>query len=182
LILGINKIDTVAKPRLLPIIDRYQRLANFLEIVPLSALRGENVERLGDLLVGHLPVGEALYPEDFLTDQPERFFVAEIVREQILRLTRDEIPYTTAVIVESFKEDQDLVRIEASVLVERDSQKGIVIGKGGSMLKAVGSAARVGIEAFLGTKVYLGLFVKVREGWREDRRTLEDLGLGDKRG
>ena len=182
LILGINKIDTVAKPRLLPLIDRHRRLADFLEIVPLSALRGENVGLLGDLLVSHLPAGEALYPEDFLTDQPERFFVAEIVREQILRLTRDEIPYTTAVIVESFKEDESLVRIEASILVERESQKGIVIGKGGSMLKAVGSAARVEIEAFLGTKVYLGLFVKVREGWREDGRTLEDLGLGDKRG
>ena len=182
LILGINKIDTVAKPRLLPLIDRYRRLADFLEIVPLSALRGENVDLLGQLLVNHLPPGEPLYPEDFLTDQPERFFVAEIVREQILRMTRDEIPYTTAVIVESFKEDGALVRIEASVLVERESQKGIVIGKGGAMLKAVGSEARKGIEAFLGTKVYLGLFVKVREGWREDGRTLEDLGLGDRRG
>ena len=182
LILGINKIDTVAKPRLLPLIDRYQRLADFLEIVPLSALRGENVPLLGDLLVSHLPAGEALYPEDFLTDQPERFFVAEIVREQILRLTRDEIPYTTAVLVESFKEEETIVRIEASVLVERGSQKGIVIGKGGSMLKAIGSAARAEIESFLGTKVYLGLFVKVKESWREDARTLDEMGLGDRRG
>ena len=177
-LLGINKIDSVAKPRILPVIERYRQLLDFREIVPLSALNGENVELLAERLIAHLPEGDRLYPEDFLTDQPERFFVAEMVREQILRLTRDEIPYTTGVMIDSFQEGGELVRIEASVLVERDSQKAIVIGKGGAMLKAIGSAARREIEAFLGTKVYLGLFVKVREGWREDSRTLEEMGLG----
>jgi GTP-binding protein Era len=176
--LGINKIDTVAKPRILPVIERYRQLLDFQEVVPLSALKGENVELLAEQLLAHLPEGEPLYPEDFLTDQPERFFVAEMIREQILRLTRDEIPYTTGVMIDSFQEGEELVRIEASVLVERDSQKAIVIGKGASMLKAIGTAARREIEAFLGTRVYLGLFVKVREGWREDARILEEMGLG----
>lgn len=180
-LLGINKIDTAPKPRILPVIEQYRQLLDFVEIIPLSALRGENVELLAERLVTLLPEGEPLYPEDFLTDQPERFFVAEMIREQILRLTREEIPYSTAVIIESFKEEGALVRIEASVLVERGSQKGIVIGKGGAMLKAVGTAARREIEAFLATKVYLGLFVKVREGWREDARILEEMGLRDRR-
>jgi GTP-binding protein Era len=176
--LGINKIDTVPKPRILPVIEQYRQLLDFVEIVPLSALNGENVELIADRLIAHLPEGERLYPEEFLTDQPERFFVAEMVREQILRLTRDEIPYSTGVMIDSFQEGEDLVRIEASVLVERDSQKAILIGKGGSMLKAIGTAARREIEAFLGTKIYLGLFVKVRQGWREDARVLEEMGLG----
>jgi GTP-binding protein Era len=176
--LGINKIDTVPKPRILPVIEQYRQLLDFVEIVPLSALNGENVELIADRLIAHLPEGERLYPEEFLTDQPERFFVAEMVREQILRLTRDEIPYSTGVMIDSFQEGEELVRIEASVLVERDSQKAILIGKGGSMLKAIGTAARREIEAFLGTKIYLGLFVKVRQGWREDARVLEEMGLG----
>ena len=177
-ILGLNKIDLVPKPRLLPLIDRYRQLLDFAEIVPISGLKGDNVERLAERLVAHLPVGERLYPEDFLTDQPERFFVAEMVREQILRHTREEIPYSTAVIIDSFKEGTPVVRIEASILVERQSQKGILIGRGGAMLKAIGSAARHEIEAFLGTKIYLGLFVKVREGWREDPAMLDEMGLG----
>ena len=177
-ILGLNKIDLVPKPRLLPLIDRYRQLLDFAEIVPISGLKGHNVERLAERLVAHLPEGERLYPEDFLTDQPERFFVAEMVREQILRHTREEIPYSTAVIIDSFKEAQPVMRIEASILVERQSQKGILIGRGGAMLKAIGSAARREIEAFLGTKIYLGLFVKVREGWREDPAMLDEMGLG----
>ena len=177
-ILGLNKIDLVPKPRLLPLIDRYRQLLDFAEIVPISGLKGDNVERLAERLVVHLPAGERLYPEDFLTDQPERFFVAEMVREQILRHTREEIPYSTAVIIDSFKEAQPVMRIEASILVERQSQKGILIGRGGAMLKAIGSAARREIEAFLGTKIYLGLFVKVREGWREDPAMLDEMGLG----
>jgi len=175
---GLNKIDLVAKPRLLPLIDQYRRLLDFVDVVPVSALKGDNVERLAERLVANLPEGERLYPDDFLTDQPERFFVAEMVREQILRHTREEIPYSTAVIIDAFKEGPPLVRIEASILVERESQKGILIGRGGAMLKAIGSAARREIEAFLGTKVYLGLFVKVREGWREDPRLLDEMGLG----
>ena len=177
-ILGLNKIDLVPKPRLLPLIDQYRQLLDFAEIVPISGLKGDNVERLAERLVAHLPEGERLYPEDFLTDQPERFFVAEMVREQILRHTREEIPYSTAVIIDSFKEGQPVMRIEASILVERQSQKGILIGRGGAMLKAIGSAARREIEAFLGTKIYLGLFVKVREGWREDPAMLDEMGLG----
>jgi len=177
-ILALNKIDLIPKPDLLPLIDQYRRLLDFVEVIPLSAREGDNVDVLGERLVAHLPEGERLYPEDFLTDQPERFFVAEMVREQILRHTREEIPYSTAVVIDSFKEGDPLVRIEASILVERPSQKGILIGRGGAMLKAIGSAARREIESFLGTKVYLGLFVKVREGWREDQAVLDEMGLG----
>jgi GTP-binding protein Era len=177
-LLGINKIDTVAKPSILPVIDQYRGLLDFVEVIPLSARTGENVERLEERLLANLPASPPLYPDDFVTDLPERFFVAEMVREQILRLTREEIPYATGVIVESFKEDEALVRIEATILVERDSQKGIVIGKGGSMLKSIGAAARKEIEAFLGARVFLGLFVKVREGWRENPAILEEMGLG----
>ena len=177
-LLGLNKIDLIPKPRLLPLIDQYRRLLDFVDVVPVSGLKGENVDRLAERLVANLPEGERLYPDDFLTDQPERFFVAEMVREQILRHTREEIPYSTAVIIDSFKEGPPLVRIEASILVERESQKGILIGRGGAMLKSIGSAARREIEAFLGTKVYLGLFVKVREGWREDPGMLDEMGVG----
>jgi GTPase len=177
-LLGLNKIDLVPKPRLLPLIDQYRRLLDFVDLVPVSGLKGENVDRLADRLVANLPEGERLYPDDFLTDQPERFFVAEMVREQILRHTREEIPYSTAVIIDGFKEGPPLVRIEASIVVERESQKGILIGRGGAMLKSIGSAARREIEAFLGTRVYLGLFVKVREGWREDPVLLDEMGLG----
>jgi GTP-binding protein Era len=176
-ILALNKIDRIPRPKILPVIDRYKNLLDFVEIIPLSALKGDNVELMAERLLAHLPEGERLYPEDFLTDLPERFFVGEIVREKILHHTREEIPYSVGVVIESFKEDSPLVRIEASVLVERESQKGILIGKGGAMLKTVGSEARVEIEAFLGTKVYLGLFVKVRENWREDAGILESMGL-----
>jgi GTP-binding protein Era len=178
-ILGLNKIDAVPKPKILPIIERYRHLMDFVEVIPLSARTGENVELVAERLLAHLPEGEPLYPDDFLTDQPERFFVAEMVREQVLRLTREEIPYTTGVLIDSFKEDGPLVRIQATILVERQSQKGILIGRGGAMMKAIGTEARKQIEEFLGTKVYLGLFVKVKERWREDARTLEEMGLGD---
>jgi GTP-binding protein Era len=177
-ILAINKIDRVPKPKILAVIEQYRNMLDFAEVVPISARDGDNVDRLASLLLAHLPPGDRLYPEDFLTDLPERFFVAEMVREQILRLTREEIPYSTGVVVETFKEEEGLVRIEASVLVERQSQKGILIGAGGSMLKSVGTAARRQIEEFLGTKVFLGLFVKVRERWREDAAILDEMGMG----
>ena len=177
-LLGINKIDTVTKQAILPVMATYGSLLDFAEVVPLSALSGDNAELVAELLLKHLPEGEPLYPDDFLSDQPERFFVAEMIREQILRQTREEIPYSTGVIIESFKEGEPLVRIEASILVERESQKGILIGKGGSMLKEIGTGARREIEAFLGTKIFLGLFVKTREGWREDPRILDEMGLG----
>jgi GTP-binding protein Era len=177
-VLALNKIDKIPKAKILPAIDAYRSLLDFADIVPVSALTGENVDRLETVLVSHLPVGEALYPDDYLTDQPERFFVAEMVRERILHHTRQEIPYSSGVFIESFKEEKDLVRIEAVVLVERESQKGILIGRGGSMLKTIGTEARAQIEAFLDTRVYLGLFVKVRPDWRESEQILGEMGMG----
>jgi GTPase len=177
-ILGLNKIDRIERPRILPVIEQYRHLLDFVEVFPLSALKGDNVEALASRLVAHLPEGAPLYPEDFLTDQPERFFVAEMVREQILRMTRDEIPYSAGVVIEQFQEGGPIVRIEATIYLERDSQKRIVIGKGGAMLKAIGTEARKQIEDFLAARVYLGLFVKVREGWREDPHVLDAMGLG----
>ena len=177
-ILGINKIDTVAKPSILPVIDAWRGQLDFAEVVPLSAKTGDNADRLETLLVERLPESPALYPEDFLTDQPERFFVAEMVRERILHHTREEIPYSSGVVIESFKEEEGLMRIQAVIFVERDGQKGILIGKGGAMLKTIGTEARQQIEAFLGAKVFLGLFVKVRESWRENEGILSEMGLG----
>ena len=180
-VLALNKVDAIPKPKILAVIEQYRHLLDFADVVPVSALGGDNVDVLTSRLLAHLPEGEALYPDDFLTDLPERFFVAEMVREKILRMTRDELPYSTGVVIDSFQEQPDIVRIEASIFVERDTQKAIVIGKGGQMLKAIGTAARQDIEAFLGAKVFLGLFVKVREKWREDTATLEAMGLGDRR-
>jgi GTP-binding protein Era len=177
-LLVINKIDTRPRPQILPVIEQYRQFLDFVEIVPVSALKGENVDLLAGRLVANLPPGERLYPEDYLTDQPERFFVAEMIREQILRHTREEIPYSTGVVIDTFKEGEPVVRIEATILAERQPQKAILIGKGGAMLKSIGTAARREIEAFLDTRVYLGLFVKVRERWREDPAVLEEMGLG----
>ncbi len=177
-ILGINKLDLVAKPKLLPIMEAYRHQLDFAEVIPFSALKGENVELVAQRLIALLPEGEPLYPADFLTDQHERFFVAEVVREKILREMREELPYTTGVVIERFLEEEALVRIEASILVERENQKGILIGKHGAMLKQIGTSARHEIEKFLGAKVFLGLFVKVRPKWREDPRILEEMGLG----
>jgi GTP-binding protein Era len=164
------------------VIEQYRTLLDFVEVVPLSARTGENVPLLAERLLQHLPEGPPLYPADFVSDRPERFFVAELVREQVVRQTREELPYATGVVIEAYREEEKLVRIEASILVERESQKGIVIGKGGAMLKAIGSAARREIESFLGGKVFLGLFVKVREGWREQERALDEAGLDPARG
>jgi GTPase len=180
-VLGLNKIDRIPKPQILPAIDVYRHLMDFAAIVPVSALKGENVDALTQQLLDLLPESDPLYPEDFLTDQPERFFVAEMIREKILRHTREEIPYSTGVVIDSFKEEGGLVRIEATVLVERQTQKGILIGRGGQMLKTVGTEARRDIEEFLSTKIFLGLFVKVRENWREDQKILEEMGLGKHR-
>jgi GTP-binding protein Era len=181
-LLGLNKIDRIPKPQILSAIDAYRSRLDFAEIVPLSALSGDNVELVGDRLLAHLPLGDALYPEDFLTDRPERFFVAEMIREQILHLTRQEMPYVTGVLIETFKEDGELVRIEASILAERDTQKAILIGKGGTMLKEIGTRARREIETFLGTHVYLGLFVKVRDHWRDNGAVLDQMGLNEGEG
>jgi GTPase len=178
-VLALNKVDLVAKEALLPAIDRYSRTAGFSDIVPVSALTGENVDRLEQVLLSHLPVGAPLYDSDHLTDQPERFFVAELVREQVLRLTHAELPFASAVVVDRFEEPdaKGLLRLYCSILVERESQKPIVIGRGGEMIKAIGTAARAELERFFDSRVFLDLRVKVRADWREDERMLDQLGL-----
>ena len=178
IILGINKIDARNKREILPVIENYRHLHEFADIVPFSALTGDNIDRLETVLVEHLPESEPLYPQETLTDLPERFFIAEMVREKILRLTHQEIPHSTAVVIDKWEETPTLTRIEASILVERDSQKAILVGKAGAMMKKIGTAARQDAEKFLTTKIYLGLHVKVRSDWRNNKRTLTDLNLG----
>ena len=178
-VLALNKVDRVDKLALLPRITAYEDVG-FADIVPVSALTGENVERLEEVLLSHLPEGEPLYPEDHLTDQPERFFVAELVREQVLRHTHAELPFSTAVVVDKFEEGP-LLRLYCTILVERDSQKPILIGKGGAAIKAIGTAAREELERFFQTRVHLDLHVKVRERWRDDERMLDSLGVEGRR-
>jgi len=177
-ILVLNKVDAVDKPALLPRLVEYEK-EGFEELVPVSALTGENVDRLEQVLLKHLPEGDPIYPEDYLTDQPERFFVAELVREQVLQQTRDELPFSTAVVVDKFEEPdaKGLMRLYCTILVERETQKPIIVGKGGAMIKTIGTAARKELEAFFDAKVFLDLHVKVKAGWREDERTLDSLGL-----
>jgi len=179
-ILALNKVDLMVKQRLLPLIDQYSRLRTFAEIVPISALTGDGTTVLEQVLVRHLPFGEPLYPEDFLTDQPERFFVTETVREKLLQHLRDELPYTTAVLIDRFEEPDEhgLMRLACSILVEQDTQKGIVIGRGGEMVKRIGTEARLDLERFFNCRVFLELHVKVRGDWRDDERVLRELGLG----
>ncbi len=183
-VLALNKVDRLQKEALLPLIERYDRDVGFADIVPVSALNGDNVDRLEDVLRSHLPEGEALYAEDFLTDQPERFFLAEIVREQVLQHARAELPFASAVIVDRFEEPETpggLLRLYCTILVERESQKPIIVGKGGAMIKAIGTAARQELERFFDARVFLDLRVKVRADWREDERALDELGLPRKR-
>jgi GTP-binding protein Era len=182
-LLALNKIDRVAKPALLPLIDQVRRARDFADIVPISALTGDGVGLLERAILAQLPEGDALYPEDYLTDQPERTYVAEVVREKLLHHLRDELPYTTAVLVEQFEEPdgQGLMRVACLVLVEAASQKGIVIGREGSMLKRVGREARLELERFFGCRLFLELHVKVRADWRDDERVLDELGLGPRR-
>ena len=177
-ILVLNKVDLINKNRLLPILDHYQQAHAFVEFVPLSALDGTNVDTLETLFLQHLPEGEPLYPPDYVTDQPERFMAAEIVREQVLRLTRDELPHSTAVLIDRFDEpgDDNRYSIYATILVERESQKPIVIGKGGSMIKEIGTTARAELERYLSARVYLDLRVKVKSEWRDDERVLDEMG------
>jgi GTPase len=177
-ILVLNKVDLVPKQNLLPRLVEFEK-EGFAELVPVSAKTGDNVDRLEQVLLSHLPEGDPLYPEDYITDQPERFFVAELVREQVLQQTRDELPFSTAVIVDKFEEAdaKGLMRFYCTILVERETQKPIIVGKGGSMIKAIGTAARKELEKFFDARVFLDLHVKVREGWREDERMLDSLGL-----
>ena len=175
----LNKIDRVRKPDLLPLIDMYSKLAKFEEIVPISALRGENVETLVKVLFQLLPAGPPLYPEDQLSDRQERSIAAEIVREKLIDLTEDELPYSMAVSVDRFEEGEALCRIFATIHVERETQKGIVIGKGGRLLKEVGIAARKDLETLLGRQVYLELHVRVTADWRENDGALKNFGVGE---
>ena len=177
-VLVLNKIDKIRKPDLLPLIDMYSKLAKFEDIVPVSALRGENIEALVKVLFRLLPEGPPLYPEDQFTDRQERSIAAEIVREKLIDLTEDELPYSTAVSVDRFEEGDTLCRIFATIHVERETQKGIVIGKGGRLLKEVGIAARHDLEKLLGRQVYLELRVRVTADWREDEGALKDFGVG----
>jgi GTP-binding protein Era len=185
-ILALNKVDLINKNRLLPILDKYQEAHKFVEFVPLSALDGTNVDVLERLFLQHLPEGEPLYPADYVTDQPDRFMAAEIIREQVLQLTRDELPHSTAVVIDRVEEPDagGLLTLYATILVERESQKPIVVGRGGAMIKQIGTTARLELERFFGSRVYLDLHVKVKSEWRDDERVLDDLGLqrSDKRG
>ena len=177
----LNKIDMIRKSKLLPIMDRYSKLADFAEIVPVSALSGDNVDRLERIIIDKLPEGEPRYPPEYLTDQPERFFAAEIVREQVLRFTHAEIPFSSAVIIDRFEEPEPpsrLLRLYCTIVVERESQKPILVGKGGDMIKKIGTAAREELERFFDLKVFLDLHVRVKAEWREDETVLSDIGLG----
>jgi GTP-binding protein Era len=178
-VLVLNKADLVTGDRKAELISLYNRLYPFVTAVAVSALTGYNRDKLLEVIVGRLPAGPCYYPPDMVTDQPERFIVAELIREKILRLTREEVPHAVAVEVEAMRrrEDRDLVDIEAFVFVEKESQKGIIVGKGGAMLKQVGVLARRDIEALLGGPVYLRLRVKVRRDWRNREGTWRGLGL-----
>jgi GTP-binding protein Era len=179
-----NKVDLLAKPKLLPIIDHYRRAHAFVDIVPISAFDGTNVDALERLFLEYLPDGDPMYPFDYVTDQPDRFFVSEIVREQVLQLTRDELPFSTAVVVDRFEEPSAgrIATMYCTILVERESQKPIVIGKGGAMIKKIGTAARMELERFFAARIHLDLHVKVKSEWRDDERVLNDMGVGKKRG
>ncbi len=173
----LNKIDLLKKHMLLPLMERYHAFGLFDEIIPISASTGDGVKEFTELLFKTVAPGEALYPKEDYTTQPERFFAAEIVREKLLHHTSDELPYTTAVHVERFEEDEEtnFIHIWATIFVERDSQKGIVLGKQGSMIKRIGTEARLELESILGAKVHLDLHVSVHQDWRDDTRFLGEL-------
>jgi GTP-binding protein Era len=168
-ILALNKIDRMKKPALLPLIQRYSQLYNFEEIIPISALRSDGLGELLDAIVRLLPEGPQYFPPEMYTDQPERFLASEIVREKVIRHTRQELPYATAVVIDAFEEDKNITRIHASIVVERESQKPIIIGAGGDMLKQIGSEARQELERLFPPKVFLELYVKVEPNWRDMR-------------
>ena len=180
--LAINKIDLVEKPMLLPLIDSFLSLHSFREIIPLSALKGDGVDHLIGEIWKLLPEGPQYFPEEMMTDRSERFIAAEIIREKITLRTHQEIPYATAVVVDAFKEDEDrnMIRIAATIHVAKDSQKGIIIGKKGAMLKEIGTRARLEMEKFFAAKVFLELFVRVAKDWTNDPRMIREFGYRDK--
>ncbi|MDR0138319.1 GTPase Era [Metabacillus idriensis] len=175
----INKIDQIHPDQLLPLIDQYRAYYPFKEIIPISALQGNNVDTLLEQIESYLPAGPQYYPADQVTDHPERFIISELIREKVLHLTREEIPHSVAVVIDAIerRDNNQSIYVSATVIVERDSQKGIVIGKQGKMLKEVGQRARVDIEALLGTKVFLELWVKVQKDWRNKMTQLRDFGF-----
>ncbi|KAB8128734.1 GTPase Era [Gracilibacillus oryzae] len=177
--LVINKIDLVQPDELLPLIELYKDKYPFEEIIPISALEGNNVEHLMEVFTDFLPEGPQFYPEDQITDHPERFIIQELIREKVLHLTREEIPHSVAVVIDQIKNrgENDKLLVQASIIVERKSQKGIIIGKQGKMLKEVGKRARQDIEGLLGSKVFLELWVKVEENWRNKPHHLYELGF-----
>jgi len=171
----LNKIDRIEKGKLLPIIDQWRKLHDFREIIPISALKRNGLDVVLDRVLEALPQGPKYFPEDQITDQPVRFMAAEIIREQVLRDTQEELPYSTTVVVDEFEEGERLTRIAATIYCEREGQKGILVGKGGQMLKKIGTAARLEIEKMLDTKIFLELFVKVRPLWRDSREFVDQL-------
>lgn len=180
--LVINKIDAIHPDELMGIIESYKERYDFAEIVPISALQGNNVENLLVTLTKYLPEGPQYYPADQVTDHPERFIISELIREKVLHLTREEIPHSIAVVIDKIRRDEeneDKIHVAATIIVERDSQKGIVIGKRGALLKEVGTRARKDIEMLLGSKVYLELWVKVQKDWRNKATHLRDFGFRD---
>lgn len=181
IILVLNKIDLVHPDQLIEQIDVYKDKLNFSDIVPISALQGNNIERLLEVIESHLPPGPMYYPADRVTDHPEHFIVSELIREKALHLTSQEIPHAIGVEVEKMKAENegDKVHVQATIFVERESQKGMVIGKGGKMLKEIGKLARVDIEHLLGSKVYLELWVKVQKDWRNKKNFIRGLGYKD---
>ncbi|EOT30157.1 GTPase Era [Enterococcus saccharolyticus] len=173
----VNKIDKVHPDALLATIQDYTSQMEFAEVVPISATEGNNFETLMDVLVEQMPEGPQYFPDDQITDHPEYFIVSELIREKVLLLTRDEVPHSVAVVVDSMKRNEnDKIHVQATIIVERDSQKGIIIGKGGKMLKIIGTKARQDIERLLGDKVYLELWVKVQKDWRDKQTYLKDYG------
>ena len=174
-ILLLNKIDRIHKPKLLPLIDRYAKLHNFEEIFPISALKGTNLEEVLEAIAARLPEGPAFFPPEMYTDQPERFLASEIIREQVIRNTHQELPYVSAVLMERFEESETITRIYATILVERESQKPIVIGAGGSRIKQIGTEARRELEKVFPPKVFLELFVRVEPHWRDSGSMVSEL-------
>ena len=175
-ILVMTKIDLVNKHKMLPVLDQYSQLFAWTEVVPVSAQVNDNVERLLAVTVPYLPSGEGLYGEDMVTDQTMRTLAAEMIREKVIQATEDEVPYATAVEIDEFVEEGRLAKIRASIMVERETQKGILIGKHGERLKSIGTQARLDMEKVFGMKVFLELWVKVRKDWREDEQALVQLG------
>jgi GTPase len=171
----LNKIDRISKPQLLPLMDSYQKARQFTEIFPISALRGDGLKEVEQSLIAQLPEAPPYFPKDQFTDQPERFLASELIREKAILVTSQEVPHAVAVMVDSFEETAKLIRIRATVYVEREGQKGILIGKGGSMLKRIGREARVELEKLLGAKVFLELYVKVLANWRERQAIVRQL-------